>query len=119
MTNSVAIGGLRVNEELYALVRDEIAPGTGVNAARFWKSLGEIVRDLGPKNRALLDKRDRLQSQIDQWHTARKNQPFNREEHTAFLKEIGYLVPEGKDHGVTRTTTTVSDLPGLINSMME
>ena len=98
---AVKIGGLKVDAKLYNLVRKEIAPGTGVNAERFWKSLGQIVRDLGPKNRALLDKRDRLQAQIDQWHTARKNQPFNREEYTAFLKEIGYLVPEGKNFKVT------------------
>jgi len=98
---AVEIGGLKVDAKLYNIVRKEIAPGTGVNAERFWKSLGEIVRDLGPKNRALLDKRDRLQAQIDQWHTARKNQSFNREEYTAFLKEIGYLVPEGKNFKVT------------------
>jgi len=98
---AVEIGGLKVDAKLYHLVRKEIAPGTGVNAERFWKSLGEIVRDLGPKNRALLDKRDHLQAQIDQWHTARKNHPFNREEYTAFLKEIGYLVPEGKNFKVT------------------
>jgi len=98
---AVEIGGLKVDAKLYNLVRKEIAPGTGVNAERFWKSLGEIVRDLGPKNRALLEKRDRLQAQIDQWHTARKNRPFNREEYTAFLKEIGYLVPEGKNFRVT------------------
>src|SRR3990172_11176920 len=98
---AVEIGGLKVDAKLYHLVRKEIAPGTGVNAERFWKSLGEIVRDLGPKNRELLDKRDRLQAPIDQWHTARKNQPFNREEYTAFLKEIGYRVPEGKNFKVT------------------
>ena len=67
---AVEIGGLKVDAKLYDLVRKEIAPGTGVNAERFWKSLGEIVRDLGPKNRVLLDKRDRLQARIDQWHTA-------------------------------------------------
>jgi malate synthase len=101
MANFVEIGGLKVNKELYHLVRDEIAPGTGVNADRFWKSFGEIVRDLAPKNRALLEKRDKLQKQIDQYHLARKGQPFNREEYKTFLKEIGYLVPEGKSFRVT------------------
>ena len=101
MANFVEIGGLKVNKELYHLVRDEIAPGTGVNADRFWKSFGEIVRDLAPKNRALLEKRDKLQKQIDQYHLARKGQPFNREEYKTFLKEIGYLVPEGKSFKVT------------------
>ena len=101
MGDFVEIGGLKVNEELYHLVRDEIAPGTGMNADRFWKSFGEIVRDLAPKNRALLEKRDKLQKQIDQYHLARKGQPFNREEYKTFLKEIGYLVPEGKSFKVT------------------
>jgi malate synthase len=101
MADFVEIGGLKVNEELYHLVRDEIVPGTGVNADRFWKSFGEIVRDLAPKNRALLEKRDKLQKQIDQYHLTRKGQPFNREEYKTFLKEIGYLVPEGKSFKVT------------------
>jgi malate synthase len=101
MADFVEIGGLKVNEELYHLVRNEIAPGTGVNADRFWKSFGEIVRDLAPKNRALLEKRDELQKQIDQYHLARKGQPFNREEYTTFLKEIGYLVPEGGKFKIT------------------
>jgi len=101
MANFVEMGGLKISEELYHLVRNEIAPGTGVNADRFWKSFGEIVRDLAPKNRALLEKRDKLQRQIDQYHLARKGQPFNREEYKTFLKEIGYLVPEGKSFKVT------------------
>jgi malate synthase len=101
MADFVEIGGLRVNEELYHLVRNEIAPGTGVNADRFWKSFGEIVRDLAAKNQALLEKRDKLQKQIDEYHLARKGQPFNREEYKTFLKEIGYLVTEGKSFKVT------------------
>src|SRR5499433_3847347 len=101
MADYVEIGRLKVNEELYHVVRDEIAPGTGVNADRFWKSFGEIVRDLAPKNRALLEKRDKLQKQIDQYHLARKGQPFNREEYKVFLKEIGYLVPAGKNFKIT------------------
>ena len=101
MANSVEIGGIKIDEALYRLVRDEIAPGVGVNADRFWKSFGAIVRDLAPKNRALLEKRDRLQEQIDQYHLARKGQPFNREEYKTFLKEIGYLVPEGGKFKIT------------------
>src|SRR6266550_3738941 len=101
MANRVEVGGLRIDEQLYRLVRDEIAPGTGVKADDFWKSLGAIVRDLGPKNRALLAKRDWLQKQIDQWHLARSGQSFNLQVYAAFLQEIGYLVPEGKNFKIT------------------
>ena len=101
MANAVEVGGLRIDGNLYRLVREEIAPGTGVNADRFWKSLGEIVRTLGPKNRALLEKRDKLQKQIDEYHLARKGRPFDLEEYKSFLREIGYLVSEGKNFKIT------------------
>ena len=96
MAAFVEIGGLKVNEELYRLVADEIAPGTGVHADRFWKSLGEIVRDLGPKNRALLEKRDELQKQIDQYHRREKASPSTAEEYKPFSKTSAISIPEGK-----------------------
>ena len=101
MANRVEVGNLTVDERLYRLVRDEIAPGTGVKNDRFWKSLGTIIEELGPKNRALLVERDRLQEQIDRWHQERKDRSFDIEEYTNFLKEIGYIVPEGKNFRIT------------------
>ena len=101
MAGRVEVGDLKIDERLYRLVRGEIAPGTGVKVDGFWKSLGAIVRDLGPKNRALLAKRDRLQKQIDDWHLARSGQPFDVRLYAAFLQEIGYLVPEGKNFKIT------------------
>ena len=101
MANTVEVGGLKVDEGLYHLVQNEIAPGTGVEADAFWMSLGEIVVDLGPKNRGFLKKRDALQQQIDAWHLTRKGQPIDKETYQAFLTEIGYLVPEGEGFHVT------------------
>ncbi|MDE2889414.1 MAG: malate synthase G [Gemmatimonadota bacterium] len=94
---AVEIGGLRINEVLYSLVRDEIAPGTDVEPEAFWSALGEIVQDLGPGNRELLDMRDRIQEKMDSWYRERKGQRIDGEEYRAFLADIGYLVPEG-DH---------------------
>ena len=101
MANRLEIGGLKVNEALYRLVKNEIAPGIGVDADAFWISLGKIVRDLGPKNRELLEKRNSLQKQIDAWYLARKGQPIDRSEYKAFLTEIGYLAPEGENFHVS------------------
>lgn len=100
MTKSVESGGLIIDGNLDALVRDEIAPGTGIDPDIFWKALGEIVKDLGPKNRKLLEKRNALQKQIDTWCIARRGQPFKVDEYRMFLAEIGYLVPEGGDFQV-------------------
>jgi malate synthase len=103
MANSVTVGELKVNEELHRLVRDEIAPGTGVDPEAFWISLGRIVNDLGPKNRQLLAKRNDLQKQIDEWSRAKRGHAFDVEEYRAFLIKIGYLVPEGEDFHVSTT----------------
>ena len=100
MANSVTIGGLKVNEELHRLVRDEIAPGTGVDPEAFWNSLGQIVIDLGAKNRQLLARRQEVQKQIDDWCQAKRGRPFDVEEYRAFLTAIGYLVPEGENFHV-------------------
>src|SRR6266508_849962 len=114
MANRVEVGGFRIDERLYRLVRDEIAPGTGVKVDGFWKSLGEVVRDLGPKNRTLLAKRDRLQEQIDQWHRSRKGQPFDLKDYTAFLREIGYLLPEGNTFKINtaKVDAEIADIAG-------
>ncbi len=101
MAEYVAIGELKVSKDLHDLVRDEIAPGTEVEPEAFWNSFGAIVRDLGPKNRALLDKRDALQAAIDAWLGERRGQAIDPGEMRGFLLEIGYLVPEGQDFSVT------------------
>ena len=100
MGNRIEIGNLRIDEDLYALVRDEIAPGTGVAADAFWKALGDIVAAFASENKALLEKRDTLQQQIDEWHLARKDAPLDGEAYSAFLTDIGYLLPEGRDFTV-------------------
>src|SRR5215204_2195178 len=103
MANFVTIDGLKVNEELYSLVRDEIAPGTGVDPQSFWISLGQIVTDLGPKNHQLLAKRRELQNRIDDWCRAKRGQPFDIGEYRAFLIDVGYLLPEGENFHVATT----------------
>ena len=87
--------GLQVDETLAAFLDEQALPGTDVDADAFWKGFSEIVHVLGPKNRALLDKRDEIKAQIDSWHIERRGKLHDRDEYKAFLEEIGYLVPEG------------------------
>ena len=103
MANRIEVGRLKIDEGLYRLVKDEIAPGTGVEADAFWTSLGDIVADLAPKNRILLDKRDTLQQRIDEWYLSTKGEPVEPNEYQEFLSEIGYLLPEGGDFEATTT----------------
>ena len=101
MENRVTIGQLNIHKDLYALVSDEIAPGTGIDADTFWKEFDTIVSDLASENRELLDKRDSLQQQIDTWNLEHKDELFAFDTYSAFLKEIGYLLPEGDDFKVS------------------
>jgi malate synthase len=100
MIERIDVGGLRVAKPLYDLVKNEIAPGTGIDPDGFWNSFGEIVRDLTPRNRELLAKRDALQARIDGWHKSNPGPAADPAAYRAFLEEIGYLVPEGEDFSV-------------------
>ena len=110
MSDRVEINGLSVDRGLYDLV-DEITPGSGVESGAFWKSLADIVTELGPQNREFLQRRDQLQTDIDAWH---KNNPapFQFEQYKDYLQEIGYLVPESEPFQVT--TENVDDEIALI-----
>jgi malate synthase len=95
MSHYVSRSGLQVDEGLARFVEAEAIPGTGVDTARFWDGYAALVADLQPVNRELLATRDRLQAEIDAWHSQRRGQPLDGAAYRAFLTEIGYLVPEG------------------------
>ncbi|MCB1364863.1 MAG: malate synthase G [Rhodobacteraceae bacterium] len=89
--------GMRVDGALADFLEQRVLPGTGVDEAGFWAGLSRMVHELGPQNRALLERRDELQGKIDAWHMKRRGQPHDHDAYKAFLEEIGYLLPEGGD----------------------
>ena len=92
---------LSVEAVLREFVETEVLPGLPVTPAAFWSALEEIVAEFGPKNAALLAKRDTLQSRIDAYWTARRGKPVDVAEQERFLREIGYLVDEAPDFEIT------------------
>ncbi len=99
MSQSVEKFGLQVSPILHDFLENEALSGTGVTSDHFWQSLSEIVHDLAPKNRALLERRAELQSQLDDWYK-QNGAPSDLDTYKQFLTDIGYLVPEGDKFSV-------------------
>ena len=95
----VLMAGLQVATELNDAVAAAL-PGTGVAPEAFWSGLAGIVRDMAPRNAALLHRRDELQRQIDQWHKKHAAKPIDADAYEAFLRHIGYLLPAPADFNV-------------------
>jgi malate synthase len=105
MTARTPVHGLQVATELYDFIQSQVLPGTGVSSEAFWKGFDAIVADLGPKNAALLKERDRLQTELDKWHSANPGPITNMVAYRKFLETIGYLVPQPAN--VQATTANV------------
>lgn len=114
MTDRIDKFGLKVARPLHDLVEYEALPLTGVASDTFWKGLSDLVHGFGPKNRALLAKRDDLQAQIDAWHRVHRGQPIDAAAYKDFLAEIGYLVHEGPDFQIDTTNVDpeIASMPG-------
>jgi malate synthase len=86
--------GLRVAERLAAFIESQALPGTGIGPDAFWRGVADLLARFAPENQALLATRDTIQAKIDAWHDARSGEPIDQPAYQAFLREIGYLVPE-------------------------
>ncbi|SAL36240.1 malate synthase G [Caballeronia sordidicola] len=93
MSQMIKRNGLRIAAVFNQFVEEEALPGTGVSSEHFWTGLAALVHDLGPKNRALLGERDRLQDEVDTWHGSNPGPLRDLVAYRAFLERIGYLVP--------------------------
>ncbi|MDT9013039.1 malate synthase G [Novosphingobium sp. APW14] len=101
MSDRVEKSGLQVDAALAAFIENEVVKPLGHDLGQFWTGFAALVERFGPVNRALLAKREDLQARIDAWHKARAGQPIDASEYQAFLREIGYLVPEPAPFSVT------------------
>ena len=97
MSEFVNRAGIRIDSRLATFLETEVLTPLERDAGAFWQGFADLLGVFAPRNAALLAKREDLQAKIDAWHSERRGKPLDQDEYQAFLREIGYLVPEPDD----------------------
>ena len=97
MTTKIDRAGIQIDAPLAEFLETQVLSPLGRDVTAFWQGFAALLAEFAPRNRALLQKRENLQASLDEWHAARRGQPLKQDEYQAFLREIGYLVPEPAD----------------------
>ncbi len=96
-SNYENVNNLKVKKNLLRFVNEDLLEGTHISSEKFWLGFDNIVHELSPKNKELIEFRDILQRKIDNWHIENKDKQIKIEDYKKFLKQIGYLKDEGPD----------------------
>ena len=97
----VTVGSYQVAAQLHDFINQRVLPNSGISESQYWQAVGDVLDEFVPKNKALLAERERLQTEIDNWHRVAGNDVTNTQAYEQFLTDIGYIVPEGSDFKVT------------------
>ena len=92
---------LTISNHLKDFLENEVLEGLDISTEHFWSSFEKIVNEFSPRNKALLQKRENIQSQIDNWHIERIDQDFSLEEYKTFLTDIGYITPRSSNFSIS------------------
>ena len=94
---------LKINQTLFNFINKEVLPGTDIKQDDFWKRFAKVVHELAPINKKLIEKREKIQKQIDDWHLSNSKEKFDKSKYTQFLKSISYIVDEGDSFKIDTT----------------
>ena len=92
--------GLKISSKLFDFINNEVLPGSTINSDEFWIKFANIVHELAPLNKNLIQKRVDIQKKIDTWHRQNKDKELNKKEYTEFLKSISYIAEEKGDFSI-------------------
>ena len=101
----IKIENLSVSSNILNFVNKELLPGTKINKKNFWRGFSKYVHELAPKNKKLLEIREKLQKKIDYWHKDRKGEKINLDKYEKFLRKIGYLKKTGSNFKIKTKNT--------------
>jgi len=92
---------LDVADSLKDFLENEVLVGLDIAPEQFWKSFENVVSNFSPRNKSLLEKREKIQTLIDTWHIERNAKEFDSNEYKLFLEDIGYLAPRSSKFSIT------------------
>ena len=101
--NLINKNGLKVNSILFEFINNEVIPGTNIDPEDFWKRFDQVVHELAPINKALIEKREIIQKKIDAWHKDNAGKNFDQKEYIIFLKSLSYLIEEKEEFKINTT----------------
>ena len=90
----MSLHGLSIDRDLFALVNDQALPQTGIDPDAFWSGFSDLISELTPKNRALLARREELETLINEWHAERRGTPHDPKSYrAAFISALRIMGP--------------------------
>ena len=96
---------LSIDTQLYTMVEQEILPGLNLTSEQVWESLATLLNEFQVRNQNLLNKREQLQTSLNQWHLDHpSSEPAA---YKAMLQDIGYLLPEPEQVSVTTSNVDI------------
>lgn len=110
----VSVANLSVATVLHRFVAEELLSDLDIEPKHFWQGFADLVNDFGPRNRALLNRRDELQIAIDSWHQHHPYENFESTDYRAFLEETNYIETEGDDFSIDtdHVDDEIAHIPG-------
>ena len=96
---------LSIDTQLYTMVEQEILPGLNLTSEQVWESLATLLNEFQVRNQNLLNKREQLQTSLNQWHLDHPNS--EPAAYKAMLQDIGYLLPEPEQVSVTTSNVDI------------
>ena len=108
------IKNLKVSNVLLSFVNNELLEGTDISPEKFWSGFDDIIHNLAPINKKLIETREILQKKINEWHIENKDNEFSIDQYKKFLKKISYLKNEGPDFKIETTNVDeeIKDIAG-------
>ena len=114
MDKKINKGNLKVSQVLVEFLEKEVLELLNLDIDKFWIDFESIINKFAPLNKKLLLKRASIKKLIDNFYIQNREKQIDKNEYKDFLKEIGYIVPEGPDFQIEteNVDSEISKIPG-------